>query len=87
MKFWIMLCISILSFNVYAFERIYEVTGVIDDGGVVQGSAVAPVGDNDVSGLVTDQDGNVHSYIGQWVGDGQISGETDQGDSIELRVK
>jgi hypothetical protein len=88
MKLFIMLCISILSLNAYAIDRMYDVSGVLDDGGVVEGSARSNISDDpEVSGLITDEEGDTYSYEGKWVGDGQISGETTDGDSVELRVK
>lgn len=87
MKLFIILCFSMLSLNVYAFDHMYDVSGVIDDGGIVEGSARSNIGEAYVSGELIDENGDVHSYEGKWVGDGQISGETDDGDSVELRTK
>jgi YD repeat-containing protein len=37
-----------------------------------------------VSGLVTDQEGNTRTYKGEWNGYGHITGMTDDGDRVEL---
>ncbi len=39
-----------------------------------------------VSGLVTDQDGNTRTYKGQWNGYGHIIGMTDDGDRVDLNT-
>lgn len=88
MKFWTMVFFSfIFSLNVFAFEPSYNVRGVIESGGTVEGTARSGVGDTDVSGELTDANGSYYSYEGDWIGNGHITGETDSGESVDLLIK
>jgi len=88
MKFFLFFCSIFISFNVFAFDNIYNVTGVIESGGIVEGSARNNVDEDDnVYGQITDEEGDIHSYNGKWIDNGLISGETDDGESVELHTK
>lgn len=87
MKFILLVMLMLLCAPVIAFEKSYNVSGVIENGGAVEGSARSNPADRDVYGELTDQDGNSHSYEGDWIGRGQISGETDEGEAVDLYVK
>ena len=88
MKSFLFLFFLFFSLNIFAYDNLYKVDGVIESGGIVEGVVLDNIGDYDtVSGQLTDENGNVHSLEGKWVGNGLISGETDDGESVELRTK
>lgn len=88
MKSFLFLLALLFSLNVFAYDNIYSVSGVIASGGVVEGTAISNIdGDDTVYGQLTDENGDTRSYEGKWVGNGQISGLTDDGESVELRTK
>jgi hypothetical protein len=88
MKSIMMVFLLVLSFNVYAdFTRTYDVTGIDQDGNFLEGSAYENAGEDSLSGELIDENGDIHSYQGKWGGLGQIKGETDDGESVELRVR
>lgn len=87
MKLLLTIFLLTVSFNLYAFEESHSVSGLTDDGVIVDGVAFDNDGGNTVEGQLTDENGNVHSFTGQWTGNGQIKGETDSGDVVELRTR
>jgi hypothetical protein len=84
MKVALIIFLSILSLNVFAYDHSYDVSGTDGNGNAVQGTVDSNNGDRNVSGEVTDENGDTHSFQGQWDGYGHVSGETDEGDSVEL---
>jgi YD repeat-containing protein len=84
MKLALIIFLSTFSLNVFAYDHSYDVSGTSGNGNAVEGTADSNNGDRNVSGEVTDEDGNTHSFEGQWDGHGHISGETDEGDSVDL---
>lgn len=68
----------------WAFDPAYNVRGVAESIGGVEGVAYAEVQTSHVSGQLTDSEGLVHSFEGTWVGNGQITGETDDGYTLNL---
>lgn len=84
MKTIIAMSLMLMSLSVYAFDHSYDVSGSDGSGKSVEGTVYSNNGERNVSGEVTDEDGNTHSFDGQWDGHGHISGETDEGESVEL---
>lgn len=70
----------------YAFDHTYDVSGEDDNGQQMDGTIYSNNGDQDVWGELIDENGNDHDFNGQWDGYGHISGETDDGISVELDV-
>lgn len=88
MKSFLFLFCLLFSLNIFAYGNNYYVSGVIESGGVVEGTALSNIYEEDiVYGQLTDENGDIHSFEGKWVGNGQISGETDDGESVELLTK
>lgn len=88
MKFFLILLLSFLFSSAFAFDKAYSVVGVADNLGPVQGVAYYDIGDDpDLNGQLMDEEGKVHSFEGSWVDDGLISGETDDGHTVELSVR
>ncbi len=82
---FVLMCL--LSFSCFAADHSYDVSGEDENGNTVEGSVDANNGDRNVSGEITDVDGNTHEFEGQWEGHGQISGETDDGTSVDLETE
>ena len=78
------LFITVASFNVYAYDHSYSVSGEDENGNQVEGTIYSTNGERNVSGEITDENGNERDFDGQWDGYGQISGETDDGVSMDL---
>jgi hypothetical protein len=87
MKLFLTFLVAVISFNVYAYDASYNVSGLTDDGMIVDGIAFDNDGGSTVEGQLTDENGSVHSFSGHWTGDGQIKGETDSGDVVDLRTR
>jgi len=86
MKKIILLLLVVLSVNCYASDHTYDVTGEDENGRALSGSIESNNGEREVTGELEDDDGNAHEFNGQWDGTGQISGETEDGDSVELNT-
>lgn len=76
----------IISFSSFAFDHSYNVYGEDENGKSVEGVIYSNNGERNVSGELSDEDGNSHDFNGQWDGFGRISGETDDGVSVELNT-
>ena len=79
----------LVSFNVYSYTHSYSVSGVDENGSALDGSAYTDNYNEDnttVNGQVTDENGDIHSFQGQWDGNGQIKGVTDDGEAVQLNV-
>jgi hypothetical protein len=88
MKFFLILLLSFLFTSAFAFYKSYNVAGIADNLGPVQGVAYYDIGDDpDLTGELMDEDGKVHSFEGSWIDNGLIGGETDDGHSVELSVR
>ncbi len=74
----------IVSSNTFAYDHSYNVTGEDENGNQMNGTIYSNNGEREVSGEITDDDGNEHEFNGQWDSYGQISGETEDGISVEL---
>jgi len=91
----VLLFTFLFSLNVFAFENNYNVggendynvTGVIASGGAVQGNAYDDPEEDMVYGQLVDQNGLTHSYEGKWIDNGIISGETDDGEDVQLSTR
>jgi hypothetical protein len=86
MRLFSVVFICLFSSVVFAYDNFFGVSGVIESGGAVEGSARNYIDDNGVSGQLIDENGDIHSFEGKWIGNGQISGETDDGESVELHT-
>ncbi len=84
MKLFLMLLFITIPFFAFAYDHNYSATGIDGKGNPVQGAVYSNNGDIDVGGEITDENGALHSFQGKWNGYGHVSGETDQGDSLEL---
>ncbi len=81
---FVLLCL--VSLSSFAFDHTYDVSGEDENGNSVEGTIYSNNGDQNVSGEITDEDGNTHDFDGQWDGKGQISGETDDGTEVDLET-
>jgi hypothetical protein len=98
MRFLISLVISIfLSFNAYAANLSNCVEGLDSSGDSVTGTfkynkcmdcnTCNKINNcENVSGVITDQSGNVRTYKGHWLGYGRIAGMADDGTRVLLDV-
>lgn len=60
------------------------VSGEDENGLTMEGTVESISGSREVSGELTDENGNEHEFNGEWDGHGQINGETDEGVSVDL---
>ena len=81
----IFLCCFSISVNAAYYGRTFNVTGTNDMGNEVGGIILSNDGDPYVRGTIFDADGNPHSFQGRWNGIGQITGSTEEDDSINLQ--
>lgn len=68
----------------YASDHTYDVSGEDENGQQVEETIYSNNGEREVSGELIDENGNNYDFSGQWDGAGHISGETDDGISVEL---
>lgn len=85
MKIILILFLSLFSLNVSAYDHFYDVSGT-DGGEVIKGTIYSNNGDAYLTGELTDENGNEHSFQGRWNGSGEMSGVIDEGDSIDLNL-
>lgn len=74
----------VLSVSCYAFDHSYNVTGEDENGKILEGAIYSNNGNRSVYGELEDEDGNTYEFDGQWDGLGQITGEIDDGISVDL---
>ncbi|WP_115701843.1 hypothetical protein [Legionella sainthelensi] len=86
MRATIAVFMCLVNFSSFAFDHTYYVSGEDENGIELEGIIYSYNGERDVSGELTDENGNNHDFNGQWDGYGHISGETDEGISVELNV-
>ncbi len=84
MKSIVLILTIFMSINCYAYDHSYDVTGEDDSGHSVEGTIYSSNGERDVFGELEDENGNTYEFNGQWDGYGHISGEIDNGSSVEL---
>lgn len=77
----LMCMVSVIGF---AADHTYNVSGEDENGKTVEGTIESDNGERQVSGELTDANGNIYEFNGHWNGPSQISGETDQGVSVDL---
>jgi hypothetical protein len=87
MKVYLLLLTLFFSLHVFAFENNYNVRGVISSGGAVQGNAYDDPDEDIVYGQIVDENGLSRSYEGKWIDNGVISGETDDGETVQLSTR
>ena len=87
MKKIIVTLLCLLSLSCYASDYSYDVTGEDENGKELEGTIYSNRGERDVSGELTDENGNSVEFNGQWDGHGQISGETEDGVSVDLTTE
>ena len=80
----VLLCVASLS--CFASDYSYDVTGEDENGRELEGTIYSNNGERDVSGELTDENGNSVEFNGQWDGNGKISGETEDGVSVDLNT-
>lgn len=68
----------------YASDHTYDVSGENENGQQMDGTIYSNNGEQEVIGELIDENGTNHDFSGQWDGSGHISGETDDGVSVEL---
>jgi hypothetical protein len=86
MRIIIFVFLSVLSFNIFAYDHSYNVSGEDENGNSVEGTIYSNNGERNVSGEIVDANGDTRDFEGQWDGYGQVSGETDEGVSVDLRT-
>lgn len=80
----VFLCFFFLS--AYAYDHFYSVSGANQNGDYLEGGIFSINGSRYVSGNLTDVNGDSHSFQGEMNDRGQMSGETDDGDSVNLNI-
>jgi hypothetical protein len=85
MKFLIALVALSLSTMSFASDHDYDVTGEDENGITYEGVIHSTNGEREVSGEITDENGNEKDFSGQWDGNGKLSEEADDS-SIELET-
>jgi len=84
MKKIIAVLICLMSFSCFAYDHSYDVTGENENGRELEGTIYSNNGEQDVTGELTDEHGNTYEFNGEWDGHDHISGETEDGTSVEL---
>ncbi|KTC96742.1 hypothetical protein [Legionella feeleii] len=84
MKKAIVILTCIFSLNCFASDYSYDVSGEDENGKELEGTIYSNKGEQEVTGELTDEDGNSVEFEGQWDGQGHISGETEDGVSVDL---
>ena len=79
--------LCLISLTSYAYDHSYDVTGEDENGSALEGTIYSNNGDRDVNGELTDENGNSIEFNGQWDGYGHISGETEDGASVDLTTE
>ncbi|AOW57841.1 TPA: hypothetical protein ACPYPK_001033 [Legionella pneumophila] len=72
--------------NSFAFDHSYDVSGEDENGRSYGGTIYSNNGERSVSGELEDENGNSYEFNGDWEGEGYISGETDEGVSVDLNI-
>ena len=80
----IIILMCVISFGCFAYDHSYDVSGEDENGNELEGTIYSDNGERNVSGELTDENGNEYEFDGQWDGHGQISGETEDGVSVDL---
>jgi YD repeat-containing protein len=83
----LLLLMCLISLHGFAADHTYDVSGEDENGKTIEGTIESNNGEREVSGELTDEDGNTHEFTGDWDGYRQISGETDEGVSVELSTE
>ncbi len=78
------LLICLISLKNFAYDHSYDVYGEDENGNELSGEIYSNNGDKAVSGELEDDYGNTIEFNGEWDGEGHISGETEDGVSVEL---
>lgn len=86
MKTIIIAFLCSLSFNVFAYDHFYSVCGINQNGERVEGGIFSINGETTLRGNLTDVNGDSHSFEGHYSGNGQMSGDTDDGDTVYLYI-
>jgi hypothetical protein len=86
MKKIIVILLCVVSLGCFASDYSYDVTGEDENGKELEGTIYSNNGEREVTGELTDENGNSVEFNGQWDGHGQISGETDDGVSVDLNT-
>lgn len=81
-KLIVMLCL--LAFNSLAYDHSYDVYGEDENGNEVEGTIYSTNGEREVTGELTNSEGESVDFSGEWSGYREINGETDDGTSVEL---
>lgn len=84
MKKLITILTCIFSLNCFAYDHSYDVTGEDENGKTLEGTIYSNNGERDVSGELSDENGNTYDFNGEWDGHAHISGETEDGTSVDL---
>ncbi|KTD68884.1 hypothetical protein Lste_2042 [Legionella steelei] len=86
MKKIIVVLMCLVCFCSFAFDHTYDVSGEDENGTELEGTIYSYNGEREVSGELTDENGNNFDFSGQWDSYGHMSGETEEGISVELDV-
>lgn len=76
----------VISFSGFASDHKYDVTGEDENGKELEGSIYSNDGEQNVSGELTDENGNSVEFNGKWDGQGKIKGETEDGTTVDLNT-
>ena len=86
MKKIVSILLCVICFNVFAYDHEYNVSGEDENGRELEGTIYSENGSREVNGELTDDNGNAIEFSGQWEGHDEISGETEDGESVDLSV-
>lgn len=84
MRFLLLTVLCIFSLNAFAYDHSYNVSGEDGNGKSVEGTIYSNNGERNITGEITDENRNTHDFTGQWDSYGQVSGETDDGTTVDL---
>lgn len=85
-KTFYLLFIVVLSFDAYAGDHSYSVSGENENGIHVRGYVESTNGDRQVGGELTYPNGTEKAFDGEWDGRGHIEGTDEDGTGVSLDV-
>lgn len=84
MKIVVFAVICLVALNAFAYRESYRVIGFDENGVQLQGVIYTNQQPLEVEGELIDTNGNTHDYYGRWNSIGHITGQTDEGETIDL---
>lgn len=86
MKKTLLALMCMVSITASAFDHSYNASGENENGDALEGVIYSDNRDQHVYGELEDENGNTHDFNGYWNGYGRISGEIDDGTTVDLNT-